>query len=785
MEELKSKFYGKEISKTEDFLLNDNKILYVKRENESSDFDFLSGLLLKEKDKFLFFKYFFSEHSVMEDVLLDFYDTLRTFSINKKINLKKSAEEDFSKKVITYVREINSDVLAVFENLEKVSDREEITGFIENLIRCNNTKVIICTKGETENSIYQNFSSESEVLNISSVSKDMLKEAYKEGLIKDTPETLNKFYEIIKNNDFALFSSLNYVNITNSKLEDLINEFSKRRTGYENFIIGKMISLVPPQYTDILKFMSLISQPVSSKFIQEYNMGTKSQIDYLSGKLIINKTCKGLLIDEEYKKYFRAILTLGEKTEYINKIISSYKNEITKKPQDRLIRLSREGLRGQIEKLKENIPHTNRSSSQEINFNFANQQDNFKVPWLNTNITEKNTKESNNSSNNFMTSEDSILLKLINEKKYQNSQSKVQSREDNEIREIKNLIEEAEKNYKYEDAIVLLNALGNKIKSEDISLINEINDKIAKNLINSGKNKEAIIYYSKISDNYRNEKDFNNSACFELRIAKIYQNTYAIENAKKICDKIINSTRTLEDKIVSEAHYRLASINEKENKNSEAEKNYKKAYEIARNSDDNELLIKITFAIALLYNNQNKNEEAEKYYLENIEYSKNAQNDNIGICYMNLATIYYHDENDKEAIKYFDLAINEYSKDKENNYSGLYYANKSLAKIYKNIDNQKCGHCLEEEFYYAKALDDNFKIINAVVELGDYFYDTSQDNKALVYYLYARNILKESDDSAQNQEIIEARINDMKLKMPKEIFEGIVAQNADRTTPNI
>ena len=67
-------------------------------------------------------------------------------------------------------------------------------------------------------------------------------------------------------------------------------------------------------------------------------------------------------------KYVKENLSLQDKANYYNKLVKIYEKELTKSPKDRLLRLSRESIRKEIEFLKSKIPSINTQQSKSISY---------------------------------------------------------------------------------------------------------------------------------------------------------------------------------------------------------------------------------------------------------------------------------------------------------------------------------------------------------------------------------------------------------------------------------
>jgi hypothetical protein len=128
--------------------------------------------------------------------------------------------------------------------------------------------------------------------------------------------------------------------------------------------------------------LSLIDHPVSLEFLEKYKIATSKQIDYLAQRFIIRKNGSEIYLREHLKSYFLNSLSVLEKLHYSKKIIEIYKNEPTKGPKYRILRLSREGIRKRIEYLTSITPQVKSTEMSSLSANLIAQTKATDVPWL-------------------------------------------------------------------------------------------------------------------------------------------------------------------------------------------------------------------------------------------------------------------------------------------------------------------------------------------------------------------------------------------------------------------
>ena len=100
---------------------------------------------------------------------------------------------------------------------------------------------------------------------------------------------------------------------------------------------------------------------------------------------------------------------------------------------------------------------------------------------------------------------------------------------------------------------------------------------------------------------------------------------------------------------------------------------------------------------------------------------------------------------------------------------------KKIANLYEKKKDDMALEYYQRALEYAKKTEDNYPIACAFIDLGDYYYRQKQDLKALKVYISAQKILK-NQLTQENEQAITDRINDLKVRMGKEIVENLMRE---------
>ncbi len=728
----------------------------------------------------LIFKHMCFEYTTIDDFLLNFYDSFRKYSLEKKVSLKKTIGENFKNKVSFYFKNIDKKCIIAVDNFELISNNIEILNFLCHIASFENTKLVLISR-ENNIDFFIDQKLSSQIIEIKPDTKEIFEEKIENEKIEIDKETSDKLYELTQGHRLYLRMVLRYSQITGLRISELLAEFEKRKDNFDDFIILKLISLVPSVYFRFLKNLSSINHIVSIDFIKNYNLGDIKQIDYLERNYLISKYDNSIMLRNYFKQYFINTLSLQEKYEIFSRLVEIYEEELSKGPRDRLLRLSRESIRKQIEILKKNIPMLGKQTNiTKSNFSYISLSQEGSNPWFDKKEMDRKQKyldkkkelqnKKLSTKKNFISEEDALILKEYRRRKFEQAQiERIENEEFNFLEEFKKA-DELEQNYQYTQANEILSNL--KSRTDDPQTKIEILEHLAHNSEKLNNFEHALEYYTQISSLHLMENDYEKHFKTVLEVANLYKNLYRFSSAKDEYLKIINSDKAVDNSIKASAYLGLGDIFESENSIKQALEYYHIALEFT-NSKNTSVLCEICFKTAILYDDLQDFEHAQEFYLKNIETSTDTtQNKWLSQCYVNLGLIYSYQNKTNEAKNYLELALNTDRNDK--NQSGIYFAARELSKVYESENLELAIDYLKEALECAKKMHDEFKEAFAYLELGDLYYNFNQDEMALINFFEAKKALGENI-LEENEQIINQRINDMKIKMLPAEFQRIEA----------
>jgi len=718
----------------------------------------------------LIFEYFCFENSVIDDFLLNFYDSFKNYANLNQISFKKFNAESFEEKIKHYFKIIDKDCIIILENFEKVVKNTEIINFLSYLTTYDNVKIIVISRKNEENP-FKNKNIIVQELEIEQINKKDFKSKF--AILAETTDDYlkEKFYEITQGLELYLNMGVKYCSITGVSSKDLIGEYERKSvtvfSNFEEFIVSKYISLTPSTYLNFFKILSIFSHPISMAFIDEYKLGNKSAVDYLSKNFLISTFKDEIYVKDYFRKYILNTFSIQEKVTNYKNVISFYEKELKKSPKDRLLRLSRESVRKEIERLKTLIPSISSENSKKgfeyigiTNKSWHDEKLKQKVK-----LSEKLNKIKERKS--FLSKEKSNTF--IPHKPVDTAELKPELNQEDRrfIISLINSSREYSKNYEYNSAIAELK------RAQEVDNVLEFEIEI---LALIGNNYEALNeydiaekYYSKALNSAIENNDSRKTE-LKFKIAFCNKNLYKSELSKKQFYEIAINENYSEN-YRSRSLIEIGEIEQANSSNSEAIKCYQTALSLSLGKNK-ELVCRSYYRLAVLYDEMQDFDNAFKYYQKNYTTSSEPkENKYYSASLTNGASILYEKGDTKEAINLYKLAL---QFDSEiNDLENMYYTQKELAKIYSNIDDISAIGYFKQALTSANMLKDNFKIANVYFEAGEFYYDKGEDKKALISFLNSKYALK-NNSKDENTVRINSRIKDIKVRMDEKTYNSIV-----------
>ena len=800
------------------FYSSQQTLCLLQGESGSFKTELLTHSLNYLNENVLLFRFKCFEGTTLDDIFLSFFEDLKKYSQQKKISFTKIETNSLSKRINTYLNHITLPGVIIIDSLENIfikkntAEKDEIISFIKHLKSMNKFKIILISS-VFDTSARDDLESYVSI-QIPEFNKEQVKQYFEHYSINIDSDILDNFFNIIKGNTLYTELTVNLIITLKTNISSLISEFLSKKITYDYFIFQKLITFIPDSVKKHLYTLALFNEGITEEFLLKENFLTKDQILYLTEKNILCFEYGLLFLKPYLKKYLQRTIAQFDKIKIHKYWYNFYNSQLPVKPNNRIILISRNTMRTQIE-FHNSFVTEERPKEQK-------QADMSLMSYLNSNLTAWNIKNTNRDENdddkdntneskehkkrpippkslinrdkrfeNYALTKDEISLlsmpvdmqkkenELAKEKLYRTIEQREESiqkeQKENSVTELYKKACELESLHDYETEYTLLcRMLSLKTDSDFYEYEPLILDKLAFCSKKMNKTTDAIDFYNKLTELYgfRNNQEKTNEV--RLKIASVYKEIYKINHAKAIFENFINKKTPASDDIILRSYIELAEIEEDLTNTEKAVEYYKKAFSLSDTLSSTKLeenyLAQAYFKYALILDDYNQIPQALEFYEKCIQ---NASDSCIykSSAYTNIAEIVKETDNLSKASDCYKHALK--IDIKNSNYEGVYYICLKLAKLYETIDNEKVLDWLLKSLSAAKRTKDNLYITNAYIETGDYYTEIKNYQKGFKAYLLADKYLKKQDTATHDEKALYVKTDNVKKKLSKEQISQI------------
>lgn len=719
--------------------------------------DFLS-------DDVILFKFKCFEGSTLDDVFLAFFEDLKKYSQKKKIAFTKIETNSISQRINNYLNHINLPTIILIDSLDNIfnkkseKEKEEFLNFITHLNSMEKFKLVL---------IGNNLSSFFEIKNPTQIlmepyNSEQIQKSFENLNIDYTPEDIFKFYKITRGNPNYLYITANIITTLGGNLESLLNEFEKKTSAYEDFVLQKLVTFIPETVKNSLYSLSLVNEGLSIEYLTDSQFFTKEQINYMVEKGVLSNEYGYIYIKGYLKKFIQSHVRHIEKLKIHKFWMHFYNSQLPLKPNNRAILISRNTMRSQIEYHSSFL--TDQLPTQ------ANQKDLSLMSYLNSNLTawnikntnteEKREKEKTQGLEKYSLTKDELSLlgapvdlrkteETADSKTYRTFEQKEEEIKEKKekLSDILALAQNLEDIHSFENAYsVYQKALGFKEDGNYNQQLPLILTKLANCSKKLNKTTEAIEYYNLLIELYTKVNDSEKTNEIRLEIAQIYKETYKINQAKVIYENFINKKSDASASIKACAYIELAEIEDDLSNTEKAVEHYKKAFSLSESVENKGIYTKAYFKYALILDDANRTDAALDYYQK---CTTNVERPCIYLssAYTNIAQIIEEKGNTTKAVEYYKLGLK--TDLAQSNYEGVYYICLKLANANETLNNQNVLNWLLKALSAAKRTKEKMYIINVYNKLGKYYKKTGSIEKSTKAYESAQK-LQDKEKETQN-----------------------------------
>lgn len=712
-----------EIIKAVDFIASEDKFMYIhgfmgtgKRQFINYVCEFLHKDVIK-------LEYYCKEATVCDDILLAFNDIIDNHAISKAVNLNTKITT-LSVKFQQQISSIKKPFLIILHSFDDVLEEnaELIKELITTIAKETNVKIIVSTRAMIT-SVLGDLEVNRKIF-LKAFTKEVFKEFLLANQVNATEKTFEDFYKYTRGYYYYVALSVKIMQAMKVDLNEFLQKFNQSGISFDSYLGVTYINLIPTTIRNFFWFLRTIRHGLTLNALATFELYDEFSIEYLKTNLMIFQSDETIFVQDYFLQ--KIDISIPAKTEIkLHKyIIGIYESQLKANLKDRIIMISRQALRAEIEYHNKCITELENG-----------------IPQKQEEIKQENKKTE---------------TPLVN-------QATADTPIPVQIETAHSLVA----NKKLTEAIEAFRKI---LDSENIDLVTLVDVRLnLARLYKSTANYQMAYHFYELVEAYYKQHNENinlNYLYYEMTdlYYKMYKNDRAIETAKKV----IYSVDTPQSLMVN-ACTLLGNIYSDINNPEEAYAYYKKALESLDENVEQEILANLYFKFALANDDKGNFEKAFEYYNKCIGIS--AKNPYKALAYSNLASCYFDNESYDDAKSCFKKAYD--IEKKNNNYDGIYYNASFLAKILIKEGSKKALDFLIEAKKSAEFINEEFYILESSIALGDYYYNKQETHKeALREYFKARNLAERISREVEISKI-ECRIKDMKLRMKPDDFADI------------
>lgn len=751
----------KEFFASDSFMLLVNGFLGV---GKSTVVEHFTNFLTEET---LVLKYNCYETTILDDMLLSFFEQFKKFISEGIIQEPKIRSENFVQKMNSYFYSISAPIVVVIDSFQDVlkGNKSEIFGFLKHLSSTGKVKVIMISRAFDLEDFEGNF--EYKKITIQALEKSLYEKFLKSSNIKLIGPVSDELYKHTRGYFFYVALAIKIIQIRGLTLFEFLNGYGKSFLSYNDFILREGLALIDPVSGHLFRFLTLVRHPISIDLLKALNLYDEYKTKVFIETLVLSADENMLYLKDYYKKIAENLIPDNVATRIHKSCVELYNTQLPLKPMERNLLISRATMRSEIEyhsmflpkkpvlKPKPESTITEQPSTPEV--------------------TQKpETKDIKNIRFIFDSEEEEadIMGKIadsINEFITISDQQLEEIERDNNMTlvELMNLALQEENKFNYKRVIMIYHrALTMKNNPDYQTFLPKIHSKLATAYARLSDWFNALKYNEEALKIYTSAGDMFKQAEIKLQIAGIYFEMYKRPQAREILESVI-AMPNLPSETYIKTFIALAELID-----NDIEVTYgllKAALNYAENLDNQALLAELYYKYAIASDDAGETKEAVLYYKNCVEIEE-RNNPYLSGAYSNLASIYEEANAKDSAIKFYEISIS--IDEKNGNKNGIYQTSMKLAGLYRRTDTKKALEFYEKAYQTACALNELFYKISSTMATGDFYLYEKDYSNALKKYTFAKE-LAQGKMSEKNIQKIDRRIKDLKIQLGEEKFKEI------------
>lgn len=726
-----------------DFLQNDKKLMLLNGVAGSGKGEILGYINSHLNQNVVLIKYMCLETTILDDMLLSFFETFRNYAIKGTITLPKAKVDNFTQKINTYFKAVKNPIVVVLHSFQSIlkENKKDVMSFIEHLEKLDNVKIILSSRvfdyNEFNNTDYDRTS-------VLAFSKEIFEKYLKDNDIKNIGPISNELYKQTRGYYTYINLAIRIMKLRQYSLVKFLEAYSKSAMSFSEFVRKEALMLVDPVSLHLFRLLALMRIPIHVNLIKSLHLFNQERIYFFVQNYLLNVDGESLYIKDYYREIIEQQIQQSVMVKLHRACVELYETQtLPLKPLERDLRLSRQTMRNEIDYHSLFIPKKPQIQGaispnlvQFVQPVTPKQTEN--IPIQTSAPIKEETKEEKIEKINFIFNDEAVLdgiadsinnfiQETVENKEVALSGSKMS------LTDIINSAKQEENKYNYKHAVLLYQSALNKRDDDNFDMfLPTIYQRLAYAYKNLSDWHNSLDYLTKLQDYYFNVSEEEKAWEVQLEMANIYFASYKQDNARFLLHEL-EKKENLPAELRIKVYLSLAKISGNLN---EEFSYYQKSVKLVTGNTDKSVLSQLYYRFAGVYDEKDDIKSARYYYKKCIEIKKD--NNYLSRALANLAEIYDETGNTDLAIKCYEKSV---QIDKQiKNFNGLYSSARHLSEIFAPKDSAKSLEYLKLASDYAKELNEPFYIADVSLEIGNYYLSCGKILKTPLNILHTQKI---------------------------------------------
>ena len=285
------------------------------------------------EDDVITLKYNCFETTILDDILLEFFDNFKKLTAQGIIQIPKARTENFTQKINAYFESIEKPIVIVINSFEQITkdNKQEILDFINHLAKSGKVKfVLIARKFD-----YNDFTTDFERVAISALDKGIFEKYLKSEDFKQIGPLSDELYKYSRGYYFYTTLSIKIMQIRKLNLMEFLSGYTKSFLSFNDFILREALSLVDPVSGHLVRFLTIMRHPVNVKLLQTLHLYDADKIAFLVDNMVLTREGAMIYLQDYYKEISENSIADNIAIKIHKSCVELYNTQLPLKPLER------------------------------------------------------------------------------------------------------------------------------------------------------------------------------------------------------------------------------------------------------------------------------------------------------------------------------------------------------------------------------------------------------------------------------------------------------------------